>query len=40
VMSTPQLSAADKETPLEPDDLERLAVAAFLVGKDADSVGV
>jgi ATP/maltotriose-dependent transcriptional regulator MalT len=35
-----QLSAADKETPLEPDDLERLAVAAFLVGRDADSVGV
>ena len=35
-----QLSAADRQTPLEPDDLERLAVAAFLVGKDADSVGV
>ena len=33
-----QLSAADQNAPLETDDLERLAVAAFLVGKDADSV--
>ena len=32
-----QLSAADQETPLEPQDLERLAVAAYLVGKDGDS---
>jgi hypothetical protein len=28
-----QLSAADKEAPLEFDDLERLAVAAYLVGR-------
>jgi DNA-binding CsgD family transcriptional regulator len=32
-----QLSAADRETPLELDDLERLAVAAYLVGRDDDS---
>jgi DNA-binding NarL/FixJ family response regulator len=31
-----QLSAADRETPLAPEDLERLAVAAYLVGRDAD----
>ncbi len=35
-----QFSAADQLAPLEADDLERLAVAAFLIGKDADSVGV
>ena len=35
-----QFSAADQNAPLEADDLERLAVAAFLVGKDAHSVGV
>ena len=34
------LSAADRKTPLEPDDLERLAVAAYLVGRDGDSVDV
>ena len=33
-----QLSAADQNAPLEADDLERLAVVAFLLGKDADSV--
>jgi hypothetical protein len=32
-----QLSAADRETPLAPEDLERLATAAYLVGRDADS---
>jgi DNA-binding CsgD family transcriptional regulator len=32
-----QLSAADQETPLGPEDLERLATVAFLVGRDADS---
>jgi DNA-binding CsgD family transcriptional regulator len=32
-----QLSAADRETPLGPEDLERLATAAYLVGRDADS---
>jgi DNA-binding CsgD family transcriptional regulator len=31
-----QLSLADREAPLEPDDLERLATAAYLFGKDAD----
>jgi DNA-binding CsgD family transcriptional regulator len=29
------LSAADRESPLEPADLERLATAAYLVGEDA-----
>lgn len=29
-----QLSAADRETLLEPQDLERLAVAAYLIGND------
>ncbi|MEP7000976.1 MAG: response regulator transcription factor [bacterium] len=33
-----QLSVADAERPLEPDDLERLAAAAHLIGEDA-SVG-
>ena len=32
-----ELSAADREAALEPDDLERLAVAAFLVGADGES---
>ena len=32
-----QLSAADEESPLEPEDLERLAMAAYLAGRDADS---
>ena len=32
-----ELSAADRETSLEPEDLERLATAAYLLGKDADS---
>jgi hypothetical protein len=32
-----QLSAAGRQVSLEPDDLERLAVAAYLAGKDADS---
>jgi hypothetical protein len=31
------LSAADPEPPLEPEDLERLATAAHLVGREADS---
>jgi ATP/maltotriose-dependent transcriptional regulator MalT len=35
-----QLSAADHEVPLELEDLERLAVAAFLVGRDEESVDV
>jgi ATP/maltotriose-dependent transcriptional regulator MalT len=32
-----QLSAADRETALAPEDLERLAIAAHLVGRDAES---
>jgi DNA-binding NarL/FixJ family response regulator len=34
------LSAADREAPLEPDDLERLATAAYLLGKDEDSIAL
>ncbi len=33
-----ELSAADREAPLEPEDLERLATAAYLAGGDDDSV--
>ncbi|MGH3489564.1 MAG: hypothetical protein ACRDP8_16865 [Actinopolymorphaceae bacterium] len=32
-----RLSAADQETPLAPADLERLATAAYLIGRDAES---
>ncbi|HEX2362916.1 MAG TPA: LuxR C-terminal-related transcriptional regulator [Jiangellaceae bacterium] len=35
-----QLSAADAESPLEPDDLERLGTAAGLIGRDDDSDAV
>jgi ATP/maltotriose-dependent transcriptional regulator MalT len=35
-----QLSAADREAALEPDDLERLATAAHLIGRDADSADI
>jgi hypothetical protein len=35
-----QLSAADRHVPLAPDDLERLATAAFLLGNDANSTGI
>ncbi|MFI5118957.1 MAG: LuxR C-terminal-related transcriptional regulator [Thermoanaerobaculia bacterium] len=35
-----QLSAADREGPLEPGDLESLATAAHLVGRDGESSGV
>ena len=35
-----QLSAADHDAPLELEDLERLAAAAFLVGRDEESVEV
>jgi DNA-binding CsgD family transcriptional regulator len=34
------LSAADRETPLQGEDLERLAYAAYLTGRDADSEGL
>jgi ATP/maltotriose-dependent transcriptional regulator MalT len=32
-----QLSAANGAAPLEPEDLEQLAMSAFLIGKDAES---
>jgi DNA-binding CsgD family transcriptional regulator len=35
-----KLSAADRQTPLEPEDLERLATAAYLVGRDDDTAEV
>jgi DNA-binding CsgD family transcriptional regulator/tetratricopeptide (TPR) repeat protein len=35
-----QLSAADRETRLAPEDLERLATAAYLLGRDADSIDI
>jgi DNA-binding CsgD family transcriptional regulator len=35
-----QLSAADHEKPLEVEDLEQLAVAAYLIGRDSDSADV
>jgi hypothetical protein len=35
-----QLMAADREAALEPEDLERLAIAAHLVGRDAESADV
>ena len=35
-----QLAAADREAALEPEDLERLAIAAHLVGRDAESTDV
>lgn len=34
-----QLSRADRESSLEAEDLERLAVAAYMVGKDDDCAG-
>jgi DNA-binding CsgD family transcriptional regulator len=34
------LAAADREEPLPPDDLERLATAACLIGKDAESTDI
>jgi DNA-binding CsgD family transcriptional regulator len=35
-----QFSAGDREAPLEPEDLDRLALAAHLVGRDAESADV
>ena len=32
-----ELAAADAAAPLDPDDLDRLATAAFLIGDDATS---
>jgi DNA-binding CsgD family transcriptional regulator len=34
------LSAADRSAPLEADDLERLATAAYMIGREADYLGV
>jgi len=34
------LSVADDETPMEPEDLELLATATYLVGKDVDAAAV
>jgi hypothetical protein len=31
------LSAADRDAPLGPADLKQLAIAAYLIGKDAES---
>ena len=33
------LVAADRESPLEPEDLARLATAAYLIGREAESAG-
>ena len=33
------LSAADRAASLEPEDVERLAMAAYLIGRDEESVG-
>lgn len=35
-----QLSVADHETSLEPEDLERLATAAYLTGNETDAIAV
>lgn len=35
-----ELSAADHESPLSPEDLERLAVAAYLAGRDDDGADI
>src|SRR3990170_4518201 len=34
------LEAADREAPLEPEDLERLATAAYLIGREDESEAV
>ena len=35
-----RLSAADRQVALAPDDLERQATAAFMLGNDADSTAI
>jgi DNA-binding NarL/FixJ family response regulator len=35
-----QLSAADRQTPLQPEDLERLAMVSYLTGNDSGSLSV
>ena len=32
-----QLSAADSDSPLDPEDVERLAISGYLIGKDTES---
>ena len=32
-----EFSAADSDSPLEPEDVERLAISGYLIGKDAES---
>ena len=35
-----ELSATDRNAPLEPEDLERLATAAYLIGRDDDAADI
>jgi DNA-binding CsgD family transcriptional regulator len=35
-----RLSAADEKSPLEPDDLVRLAMSAYMTGRDEDSIEI
>jgi DNA-binding CsgD family transcriptional regulator len=35
-----ELSAVDRHAPLEPEDLERLATAAYLIGRDDDAADI
>jgi DNA-binding CsgD family transcriptional regulator len=35
-----ELSAADRHAPLEPEDLERLATTAYLIGRDDDAADI
>jgi DNA-binding CsgD family transcriptional regulator len=35
-----RLSAADREAPLDPPNLEQLAIAAYLIGRDAESLDI
>lgn len=35
-----QLSVADREAPLDPDDLEQLAIAAHLIGRETESAEI
>lgn len=35
-----QLGAADRAAPLVPEDLERLATAAYLIGEDEEAIDI
>src|SRR6266700_3754465 len=35
-----QLGTADRQAPLEPDDLQQLAIAAHLTGRESDSAAI